>query len=338
MPARPESHTHDVIVVGAGIAGLTAARDLRRAGRSVLVLEKSRGLGGRAATRRWDHFPVDHGAQFFTARSDAFRAQAEKWLQNDVCFEWTRGLHSAGLHGPLPPNGDHFPRYACHEGMAALGRSLAGPDEASVLRERTVTALRRKDSGWSVQTRDGTTFHSRTLVMTPPPPQSAALLETVSPGAAETLSQVRMSPCLALVARYDRKDLPWRGIQAPEDTVVSWIGHDTSKRPDLHPGATIVVIHAAPSFSRENFARQEAEVAGELLGVAGRIAREDLASPSAFFLQRWRYALGAGDRTGAAHLFPGEAPLVLAGDAIAGGKIEGAWESGREAARLVAEL
>ncbi|MEY4299451.1 MAG: hypothetical protein RIR25_687, partial [Verrucomicrobiota bacterium] len=84
---------HDTIVLGAGIAGLAAAGVLRGAGREVLMLEKSRGLGGRAATRRWDNLPVDHGAQFFTARSGEFRAQVDTWLAQDICHEWCRGFH-----------------------------------------------------------------------------------------------------------------------------------------------------------------------------------------------------------------------------------------------------
>ncbi|WP_157463608.1 FAD-dependent oxidoreductase, partial [Deinococcus pimensis] len=39
---------HDVLVVGAGLGGLACARDLRRAGRRVLLLDKSRGVSGRA--------------------------------------------------------------------------------------------------------------------------------------------------------------------------------------------------------------------------------------------------------------------------------------------------
>jgi len=263
----------DVLVVGAGVAGLTAARELRAAGKNVVVLEKSRGLAGRAATRRWDGLPVDHGAQFFTARSAGFCYQVDEWLRRGVCFEWARGLHRASFEGPQPPDGDNFPRYACREGMSALGKDLAGKDESYVLREHTVTGLLRDGAGWATQTRDGAIFRSRAVIMTPPPPQSAVLLEAAEPKAAEVLSQIAMSPCLALVARYQRRELPWRGIQAPDHAVVSWIGHDTSKRPDLHPDTTVVVIHASPQFSTKNFNGDETDVMDELLTAASEIAK-----------------------------------------------------------------
>ena len=41
--------TTEVLVVGAGLAGLRAAADLQAAGRQVLVVDKGRGLGGRLA-------------------------------------------------------------------------------------------------------------------------------------------------------------------------------------------------------------------------------------------------------------------------------------------------
>ncbi|MBM4358077.1 MAG: FAD-dependent oxidoreductase [Deltaproteobacteria bacterium] len=53
----------DVLVVGAGLAGLACARELRRAGRSVRVLEASDGIGGRARTYRQDGFLLDRGFQ-----------------------------------------------------------------------------------------------------------------------------------------------------------------------------------------------------------------------------------------------------------------------------------
>lgn len=55
----------DVVVVGAGLAGLAAARHLARAGVSVLVLERSDAVGGRVRTDRRNGFRLDRGFQLF---------------------------------------------------------------------------------------------------------------------------------------------------------------------------------------------------------------------------------------------------------------------------------
>ena len=75
-----------VAVVGAGIAGLVAARRLADAGLAVTVFEKSRGAGGRCATRRSEVGPFHHGVASFGAHSSTFREtllhwQARGWVQ-----------------------------------------------------------------------------------------------------------------------------------------------------------------------------------------------------------------------------------------------------------------
>jgi predicted NAD/FAD-dependent oxidoreductase len=171
--------------------------------------------------------------------------------------------------------------------------------------------------------------------MTPPPPQSAELLTGASPEATAFLQSLPMAPCLAIAARYRQTEFFWRGIQAPTDPTVSWIGNDTSKRPDLHPDATVVVVHASPDFSAANYDADKNVIAPRLLEHAGHLAKADLSAPQSWFLQRWRYALGPQADGEPARLIAGTPPLVLAGDAIAGGKIEGAWLSGKAAARLL---
>jgi len=82
------THKTDVLIVGAGLAGLSAANDLQNAGYTVLVVDKGRGLGGRLAGRRIDNASFDHGAQFMTTRDPKFVEQVRQWIEDGVAEEW----------------------------------------------------------------------------------------------------------------------------------------------------------------------------------------------------------------------------------------------------------
>ena len=56
---------HDVVVVGAGLAGLATARRLSGRGLDVVVLEAAEGVGGRVRTDRVDGLLLDHGFQLY---------------------------------------------------------------------------------------------------------------------------------------------------------------------------------------------------------------------------------------------------------------------------------
>ena len=104
------------LVIGAGISGLLAAGTLQRDGWDVTVLDKGRGVGGRMATRRVGGGTFDHGAQFFTVRSEPFTAFVDDLLAEGVAYEWCRGFEVE----------DGFPRYAIRGGMDQLAAHLAG--------------------------------------------------------------------------------------------------------------------------------------------------------------------------------------------------------------------
>ena len=78
----------NIAIIGAGMAGLTLARRLQTFAR-VTLFEKSRGVGGRMATRRVEHFNFDHGAQTFTARSSDFRRFLAPWIKQGVVQQWS---------------------------------------------------------------------------------------------------------------------------------------------------------------------------------------------------------------------------------------------------------
>ncbi len=60
--------TGRVAVIGARVAGLTAARNLAHVGWEVVVLEKARGVGGRTSRRRSEAAAFDHGARIWMPR------------------------------------------------------------------------------------------------------------------------------------------------------------------------------------------------------------------------------------------------------------------------------
>ena len=321
--------THDVLILGAGLSGLKAARDLQAAGRRVLVLDKSRGVSGRASTRRWDDVPVDHGAQFFTARSDAFRTQVADWISRGVCFEWAKGFHQwdeeSGIKPPDADKENGHPRHACRAGMSALGKDLA----AGLEKDRVRTGTR-----------------------TMPVPQALALLESspdtgtqsaLDPFVLSKLHAVEMAPSLAVMLRGDAPAPEWQGVQL-RDKAITWIGADSDKRDpaSLPDGQRVFVIHGSGPFSREWQDRDLEEAADRMVARAGEIVGDWITTLPDRQVHRWRYSSVPHGLENDSCLRNGEygeagerPPLYFAGDTFLHSKVEGAWSSGRAVAGAI---
>jgi hypothetical protein len=304
----------DVVVVGAGLAGLTAARRLQEAGLATVVLEKGRGVGGRMATRRISvggaTARLDHGAQFFTVRSPEFRAVVDAAEADGDVTVWSRGF----LHQ------DGHPRYRGTAGMTSLPRRLAGG-----LDVRTGTTV--------VDLAD---HPARAYVLTAPVPQTLAVLgfSRLLPGPelADRLSGILYDPTIAVLAVLDRPPaVPAPGaVQQPDHPLVTFVTDNAAK--GVSPEQAIT-LHASPARSRALWSGSDAEVAAAVLGDAAEWLGD--ARPQAVQVHRWRYATPTTIWPEPC-LVVGDAPLVvLAGDAFAGPKIEGAFRSGYAAADAV---
>lgn len=127
-----------VLVVGAGMSGLMAARTLEQAGHTVTVVDKGRGVGGRMATRRVQQAVFDHGAQFFTVRHPRFATIVEGLVGSGAASVWTHAFqHGDGLGSgqqQAQPSGDAaatpaphhtYPRYRGTAGMSSVPKQLS---------------------------------------------------------------------------------------------------------------------------------------------------------------------------------------------------------------------
>lgn len=319
----------DILIIGAGLAGLSAAQALSRAGHRCVLLEKSRGLGGRAATRRIDDMPVDHGAQFFTARSEEFQEQVTEWLAAGICHEWSRGFHFFSEDRLQPPvETDSHPRYACASGMTALAKHLAQGQD--IHRSCLVTEVRKTEDGVEVATEDDQHFQGSRLILTAPLPQALTLADSLLDDDEKVeLQATLMNPSFAIVAETQGPTPEWKGIQVREGDL-SWIGADFTKRVG-DPSSRFIVLHATGDFTRRQFETPLPEVAETLLTEARRIDPINLSDLEFRSGHRWRYAKVTSPRQGRACL--SRSGILFAGD-VFGGTIESAWLSGRSVASL----
>ena len=315
------------LIVGAGIAGLLAARALQERGVRVTLLDKGRGVGGRMATRRIGSAVFDHGAQFFTARDPRFGAVVDDWLSAQVSEEWCRGF--ADHEGLV--RGDGHPRYRGSTGMTAVPKYLAlGLD---VRLGQRVTTVEAYESRWMLTTEQGTKFTADALLLTAPVPQSVALLNAgamqLPSGLRQALDAIQYDPCIALMVQPSICHLPAPGGMQLSEGPIVWIGDNRQKR--ISPEAA-VTIHATAEFSRKHWGSDDREIVSLLMSAAAPWVSEPI---SDVHVHRWRYARPSALHPDRCLAISEPLPLAFAGDAFGEPRVEGAALSGMAAAHAL---
>ncbi|MGL6040325.1 MAG: NAD(P)/FAD-dependent oxidoreductase [Deefgea sp.] len=318
----------DVIIIGAGMAGLSAAQQLRVAGKDVLVLEKSRGVGGRMATRRSDAGQWDHGAQYFTARSAPFRRQVAHWLRANVVSRWHAPIYA--WDGQTLKTSSPQQRFVGSPTMNAPLRAMAV--QLDIELSAQVSSISRSSGAWSVHS-ESQTWQAPELVLAIPAPQVARLLPATHPQQAAT-AQVTMQPCWAvMISSIHQIHLPFAGLFVNEgDEVLSWIALDSSKpnRTGQH-----WVLLASVAWSLAHLDDSPEAVIDALCQAFNRLLKQwGQSKPSwrGATAHRWLYARGDTQDIVTQDANDG---LVIAGDWLAGGRVEGAYLSGLQAADIL---
>ncbi len=310
---------YDIIIIGAGISGLTAAVKLREAGKSCLVLEKSRGLGGRMATRRRDDAVFDHGAQYLTAKSEEFSSLVENAKAQGILREWFTS-----------DSGNT--RYCGSSGMTSLPKFIAG--DLEIRRQTKVIRLDRSADTWTVQTDSGDNFMARKLLLTAPLPQSIELLDTsgipISSEDDTILRRVEYTKCLAFMLLLNQPvEISQSGyLESGQDGPVKVIADNFTKGVSDTPAIT---IHMSPDFSRENYELPPADAFEKLQEhFDDRIVRTLVSWNS----HRWGYALCLNPIPARSYTIS-NLGLHFCGDSFFASKIEGAYLSGSNVAEHI---
>ena len=314
-----------IAIIGAGMAGLSAARAIGDRA-EVVLFDKSRGVGGRMSTRYAGAYEFDHGAQYFTLSDPDFRAVIEGL---DDAARWdTRALYLK--RGALEADTGR-PRWVGAPRMNRIPKALAlGLDITLGAR---VDRIGGEPGALDLVMEDGTPQGPfDRVICTTPAPQAAALLPSRSP-VQGMLASVTMHACFALMVGFPKDGTAfapaWDTLRVA-DLPVSWIAVNSAKPGRDHDPVTLVV-HAAPDWSDAHAEDDRAAVQATLLDCASALCGVRLDQAPHIALHRWLYAY-ADEGVGETSLVDPLTGTVLAGDWCVGGRVEGAWQSGRHAA------
>ncbi|SDM51951.1 hypothetical protein SAMN04487949_1939 [Halogranum gelatinilyticum] len=320
--------TRSLAVVGAGAAGAGAAYALRDSDVDVTIFEKSRGVCGRAATRRKEGCRYDHGANYIKdaggRTTDLLHTLGDEGLVDIDEPVWTFDADGTVSEGDDP--GD-VRKWTWTEGMTQLAKRLLARSDATVDQPTRIASFERGDGWWLTDT-DGETYGPFDgLLLTPPAPQTASLLAEAKwnddrlTTLIEAVGAVPYRTVRTLVLHYPFElDVPYYAlVDTSKEHDVGWVSREECKPGHVPDGESLLIAQMGPEWSTEHYddpLDEAASVAAEK--VADLLDDERLADPDWVDDQGWRYALPDDGAVESVVTSAEDAKLYFAGDWVAG--------------------
>ena len=317
------SDTLSVGIIGAGMAGLMAARILQDHNVEAHIYEKSRGPGGRMSSRRIDDYSIDHGAQYFTARHEIFQRYVESWTQDGIAAEWHGRLGVINKAGHIEYKPVSTSRFVGVPRMSAITRHLS--NDLHIEYNTRVERVKRAGEKWVLHDENGViSEHHEGLIITTPPEQATPFLHEI-PALENTVRTVEMQPCWAVLLTFDQPlAIDLDGIFF-NDFPLSWASRNNSKPARISKESW--VLHGSPSWSLEHLENSPNFIAKVLTECFFKAIGHIPIDPIFAKAHRWRYAI-AKNPLDTGFLWNESSRIAICGDWCSMSRVEGAFLSG----------
>lgn len=320
MTGRPSEELIDCVVIGAGPAGLSAARTLTSRGRSVVVLDKGRGPGGRLSSRRTGETRFDHGCKELTFKEPETSADLQEWLEADVVAPWCPTLEGGSTAGPY-----HVGTPAMNQVIKHLARDL------EVRFNARVVELRSGKAGWKIIQQQGEVeLICRSVIVAIPAPQAVDLLTPIGFEGLDRVKNVSFTGIWSLLIDGPHPDeVGFEAVVEPCPEL-AWLAAQAGKPGRASDGAWVAL--ASHAWSTEHLEDDKNSVAAALGPICSNILGIEHAVTT--IAHRWRFGL-TSTPLGAPTVVDRETGVAVAGDWCLGPTIEDALQSGRAAAHEI---
>lgn len=309
-------------VIGAGISGLTTASILTKYGFEVKVFEKSRGPGGRTATRREEKFFFDHGAQYFTVRDPRFREFVKSCIKEGVVQNWDGRIVNIDRES-IRLEDKRINRFTGIPGMNAMAKYLS--KNLSVQYQTEIKDTKYDDASWVLEPEDENNYGPFDALLISTPPLQTEPFVKYSDSISNCIQSAKMNPCWAVIAVFEYPlNVAYDGAFI-HNSPLRWIARNNSKprRPEFESW----VLHASVEWSKNNIEKDPEYIANRLLTAFKKATGMGGISPYFIKAHRWRYSI-AENPLNVGALWDEKINLGVCGDWLKNSRVEGAFLSG----------
>lgn len=291
----------EIAIIGAGPSGTAAAWRLSQAGVPCRIFEKSRGISGRAATRRKNGQHYDHGANFFRLEDTTVARIIQGLLPSDALVEIPGNIHTFDAKGSVmqgDPDQNAQPKWTCRQGINTLGKAfLANSPHAGVIRESRIIKITNTPAGWLLDDHQGNTHGTfKDLLITIPAPQAAELFTAsgIHNSRVDLLKKITYHPQFTFILAYPAPTIADRTFHAlvnPDgEHPISWLSFEEDKPGHIPDGKSTIIIQMSPIWTARHYDMPPDGLLPLVIASAAALLQTPLPQPAWWDSQRWRYA------------------------------------------------
>lgn len=328
-------------IIGAGMAGLGAARTLKQAAHPATIFESAAQPGGRVATVHWAGRFLDSGAQNIKSEGTDFEAEISRVLKpgHITTIEAPVCLHENGKILSPDAAANAARKWSYRGGLVRLAHTLA--EGLDIHYNSTITKVETRNSRFTLLDNNGDTIGDfDNLICTLPAPQAAALFHTsdadIAPERLQLLDQIEYNRCLTVLLQFETTlTADWYALLARDRShPLLWLANENFKQQEPDRTGTSLVAQLGPTASTDLWQASDAAITHQVCNWISELLGDGFTSPLNMATQRWPYAQPRNPAAFEAINPPGSR-LIFCGDALSAARIPDAYASGIRAAEVL---
>ena len=321
----------NIAVIGAGITGITLANLLQKKV-NLTVFEKSRGVGGRMATRRAEPYQFNHGAQYFKIENKEFRDFLYPLMKNKIIIPLETKhieIFNKQVIKRIKMNNKNY--YTAQTKMNTVVKYLVNNNFFMKLLCK-IEKTKKEHDKWFLIDSDKVSYGPYDWLFVTIPPYQAIEILYYNFKFLNIIKKIKMRSCYSLMLGFDKINEFDFDTASFLDEDIQWLS--ISKKYLANKEYCNLLINSSYNFAEENINNIKDKISDYLIKQASNILNCELNNYEHKSLHFWKYAMSEKNNN-LGSLFDENSKIVVCGDWCMNGKIEGAFLSAKDAANKI---